>query len=123
MVKQVLARRSKPERRQDRASVGPIRDKLVLPKTLDRYKHSFDTFRDFLWHQVVVHRGTALELVDFRLVEYIEHLWQEGEGKTVAEYTYASLHISSLLSKLVFIVLSGSSIAGASSSYPLVRLR
>ena len=91
MVKQVLSRRSKAERRQDRASIGSIGDHLVLPKTLARYSGCFDAFREFI-HTLAIRRlGTKGEFVDLALVQYFEHLWQEGEGLAVGNYTLAGL--------------------------------
>ena len=47
-MKQILSRRSKAERRVDRANIGSIGENLVLPKTLARYSGCFDAFREFI---------------------------------------------------------------------------
>ena len=32
-----------------------------------------------------------MDVIDLGMVAYVEKLWEEGEGKTVAEYCYASV--------------------------------
>ena len=76
----------------DRAQFGTISNNLVLPATLQRYRDSFDLFKLFV-------RGLAprraddgtFDYIDFALVQYLEHLWQEGEGISVANYSLAEL--------------------------------
>lgn len=91
MAKQVLSRRSKAERRKDRASIGSIDENLVLPKTLARYGSCFDVFQLFVWTLGLRRWSTEGGFVDFALAEYFEHLWQEGEGLAVGNYTLAGL--------------------------------
>ena len=91
MVKQILSRCSKAERREERAGIGKIGDNLVLPSTLLRYGASFDAFRSFIQRLAIRRTSTIPEYIDFALVEYLEHLWQEGEGVAVGNYTLAGL--------------------------------
>ena len=91
MVKRILSRRSKAERREERAGIGTIGDHLVLSSTLLRYEASFDAFRLFIRRLAIRRTGTVPEFIDIALVQYLEHLWQEGEGLAVGNYTLAGL--------------------------------
>ena len=91
MVKQVLARGSKEERRADRARFGTLQGNLVGDITLRRYEASFDLFVVFF---KVYFKGTSrfvIEHVDMAFAAYLESLWHEGDGKTQAEYAYAAI--------------------------------
>ena len=90
-MKRILSRRSKAERREERAGIGKIGDNLVLPSTLLRYGASFDAFRSFIQRLAIRRTSTIPEYIDFALVAYLEHLWQEGEGVAVGNYTLAGL--------------------------------
>ena len=92
MAKRIVARRTRAERRSVRTEIGRISDNLVLSSTLKRYKAAFDTFQAFL-HGLGPRRrsqGTS-EYIDEGFAEFLEHLWQEGEGIAVANYTLASI--------------------------------
>ena len=66
--------------------------------TLKRYKASFDSFVKFYRPLRLEDSGSLADRVDLSMVHYLEVLWQEGEGKTVAEYCYAStLHFAPIL--------------------------
>ena len=90
-MKQVLSRRSKFERREDRAKIGSIGSNLVLSKTLARYEICFDDFSSFIRSLKDARVCSESEFVDGGLVQYLEHLWQEGEGLAVANYTLAGI--------------------------------
>ena len=87
MVKQILAHRTKAERRSERGSIGSLGEYRIQAATLHRYRNSFDAFREFVRRLARRRSGTTFELIGFALVQYLKHLWQEGEGISIGNYT------------------------------------
>ena len=76
-----LARRL--ARRRHRRQVGPLRDRLVAPRTLRRYRTAVAAFLRFCVFEFCrLPRGQ--QQLDQWLCLYIEKLWQDGDGKSGA---------------------------------------
>ena len=87
MTKKVGSRsvrpRSKGQRVAERQILGRLRDLLVSPRTLDRYKLAVRTYLRFLGESR--HRlPTSMDALDRSLEVYIESLWELGESKSLA---------------------------------------
>ena len=70
-------------RRRTRRQVGPLRDRLVAPRTLQRYRAAVAGFFRFTWEEFQRMPRDSAEL-DRWLCLYIEKLWQDGDGKSWA---------------------------------------
>ena len=81
--KQVLARRTPPERKRERRELGSLSSLVVAPRTLEWYFHAVWLFLEFLQMHASSYPSSFLTL-DGRLCEYIEHLWQNGDSKAFA---------------------------------------
>ena len=88
--KQAVAFESKQKRQQERRRIGRLGDNVVLPGTLERYRKAVINF--FMWLFI---EGTQIPRkmwdMDPVLSEYIEHLWEEGEGVSFANDAFAGL--------------------------------
>ena len=88
--KVIAAGTSKEQRKESRKKIGPLRRQVVSSKTEDRYKESFRKFCQF--HHFAINFSIPQGPVFDDLVsEYIEHLWEEGEPKSTANYTLAAI--------------------------------
>ena len=85
-----LEGRTKAERKQVRAKIGTLKDLTIQPKTRQRYDKAMAKFQDYLTVQ-----GLALpsqkHLLDQVVSDYLEYIWMEGEGRSLASDTLASL--------------------------------
>ena len=87
MTRKVLGRITKRRTRRQRAAErqlkGRLRDQLVSPRTLHRYKLAVRAYFDFIagsGHGL----PTSLVALDQSLESYIEALWELGESKSMA---------------------------------------
>ena len=87
---QILASASKLQRKQDRRQLGSLENLLVTPTTQKRYESALHTF--FKW-ATDEKRSIPNETVHFDLLvsEYLNHLWEEGEGRALGSNTLAAL--------------------------------
>ena len=83
MVKQIVESQDKQVRKERRAALGTLRSLLIKPSTVDRYKKAFERFLQFLTAQKVTLAPSRAGL-DHQLESYIEHLWLDGEGISLA---------------------------------------
>ena len=82
--------RSKAERKEIRAKLGSLKDLTIQPKTKARYDKALDKFHSYLrQRELVLPRQRAL--LDSLLSEYLEYLWSEGEGRSLASDTIAAI--------------------------------
>lgn len=89
-VKQVLAKASKNARKKERQHLGPLRDLVVQPSTAKRYRHAVSSF--FLWCQSLSHvLPSSLVEFDLLVADYINALWEEGEGRSLAANVLSGL--------------------------------
>ena len=80
----------KGRRKAERQRLGKLRQLVVSSKTEDRYRDSFDKFREF--HKFDEHFALPEWTVfDDMVAEYIESLWEDGEPKSLANYTLAAI--------------------------------
>ena len=95
-----LAVRAKAARAQTRKDLGHLRDHVINSSTLKRYVNALRYF--FWWLSVT---GTALPshavALDLIISEFIEMLWQEGEGRSFGHDTISGIchHVPSLHGK------------------------
>lgn len=80
--KQVLARRSPRAGKKERRELGSLQSLVVAPRTLTRYFEAVSLFLEFLQLHDYPYPSTFL-LLDGRVCEYIEYLWQNGESKAL----------------------------------------
>ena len=90
MVKQIVEGQDKQARKERRAALGTLKSLLIKPTTEDRYRKAFEAFLRFLSCQKVG-LATSRASLDRQLEDYIEHLWHEGEGISLAGDTISSL--------------------------------
>lgn len=81
---------TKAERQRRRQQLGDLHSLIVRPSTVDRYKNAFRRFVSFLAGQNQQIAPTKTQL-DLQVEEYIEFLWQDGEGVSLAGDTLSSL--------------------------------
>ena len=90
MVKQIVEGQDKRARKERRAALGTLRSLLIKPSTEDRYRKAFEAFLRFLTCQKTS-LATSRASLDRQVEDYIEHLWHEGEGISLAGDTISSL--------------------------------
>lgn len=86
----IAAAATKSDRKRERKKLGMLRSQVIAPKTEERYKNCFESFLKF--HRL--QKSFALppfEVFDDMAAEFIEALWEQGEPKSQANYTLASL--------------------------------
>ena len=89
-VKQVLAKASKNARKEERKQLGPLTDLVVQPSTAKRYRHAVSSF--FLWcHSLCIVLPASLVEFDLLVSEFINVLWEEGEGRSLAANVLSGL--------------------------------
>jgi len=88
--KQALSLKGKNERQQERRRIGKLADNMVLPSTVQRYCKAVMNFLTWL---CVAADGFPKEMWDLdpALSDYIEHLWEEGDGVSFANDTLAGV--------------------------------
>ena len=85
----VLGKRTREERKSQRAAVGSLESLIVKPSTLMRYRASLNRFTTFAdLSELPLNSSFAIDSAAGR---YVEELWQEGAGKAEALYALASL--------------------------------
>eukprot|EP00438_Fugacium_kawagutii_P032539 Skav202157 [mRNA] locus=scaffold970:236197:240965:- [translate_table: standard] len=82
--------RSKEERQKVRSQLGPLSKMTVQPRTRRRYDAALDKFFKYLAeHQLVLPKQRYA--MDSLVSEYLEYIWMQGEGRSLASDTLASL--------------------------------
>lgn len=89
-VRPRLEGRSKEQRRAIRQNLGPLRQLTVQPKTRDRYNKALEKFFLFLRERELVLPRQRM-LLDPLVSEYLEYLWSNGDGRSLASDTVAAL--------------------------------
>lgn len=87
----IIAAQSRDQRQRLRRKLGTLEINLVRKFTVERYTECFNNFIRYLAQT----RGvwpTSNSQYDLLVSEYLESLWDEGEPKSIATYTLASLH-------------------------------
>ena len=88
--KQAVGHRSKSERVKERKRIGKLGNNMVKEPTLVRYQKALVNFLTWVFQQCV---SVPKEMWDMDPVlgEYIEHLWEEGDGISFGNDTLAGL--------------------------------
>ena len=78
-----LEGRSKATRQAQRRQLGPLRQLTVQSKTRARYDKAIEKYRNYLREE---NRSFPKDAAwqDYLLSQYIEHLWETGEGRALA---------------------------------------
>ena len=85
-----LEGRSKAARQAQRRNLGPLRNLTVQSKTRDRYNKALDKYKSYLQDEGRTFPRDAAGH-DYLLSQYIEFLWETGEGRALACDTIASV--------------------------------
>jgi hypothetical protein len=88
--KVVIASKNKEQRRKVRSQLGALSDIVVSPATRKRYDEAVKRF--FSWaseNQIVL--PTSVVDFDQLVASYIDFLWEDGEGRSLASNTVAGL--------------------------------
>ena len=85
-----LEGRSKAARQAQRRNLGPLRNLTVQSKTRDRYNKALEKYKNYLKDEGRVFPRDAAGH-DYLLSQYIEFLWETGEGRALACDTIASV--------------------------------
>eukprot|EP00438_Fugacium_kawagutii_P003864 Skav231339 [mRNA] locus=scaffold2490:144917:145995:- [translate_table: standard] len=90
MSKRHLELPSQESRKEFRRQLGTLRELTVQPVTRSRYQQALEKFYQYLQQEnlVLPHR---MQSMDPLVADYIEFLWADGQGKTVASNTVAAL--------------------------------
>ena len=81
-VKRAEARAVRVQRAKDRGGLGPLRDRVVKPVTLKRYKACVKEL--FKWcKQQGYKTPSSTEDFDGHLTAWAECLWSEGDPRTI----------------------------------------
>ena len=90
--KKVLSQASqaKEERQKVRKTLGTLKDLAVQPKTRERYSGALQRFFAFLTREGLS-LPKARDAMDGLVSDYIEHLWETGEGRAEASNVLAAL--------------------------------
>ena len=77
-------------RLQARQARGRLRDLGITILTLERYRAALERF---LGWELLFHRGVSrtLEQLDEHLAQYVEYLWENGDGRSSASQTLAAV--------------------------------
>ena len=88
--KVIAAKVSKEQRKEERKKIGRLRHQVVSSKTEERYERMFHQFLQFqgLTRHFVM---PATPIFDDMVSEFVEHLWEEGEPKSAANYALAAI--------------------------------
>ena len=82
--------RDKESRKKVRSQLGPLRNLTVQPRTRVRYDAALRKFFEYLTeHQIVLPKQRIA--MDGVVSDYLEFLWSEGEGRSLASDTLAAL--------------------------------
>lgn len=88
--RQIAEARSKQGRQQRRQQLGSLRSLVIRPATIVRYEKAFQAFIRFHHCQCQILASTLVGL-DNQLQKYLEFLWEEGEGLSLAGDTLSSI--------------------------------
>lgn len=88
--KQLVESHDKQERKRQRHELGTLQSLTIQPSTVTRYEKAFKYFLAFLTHQKLS-LGSTKEQIDSQAQDCLEHLWQEGEGVSLAADVLSSL--------------------------------
>ena len=89
-VSQHMEGRSKAERQATRAQLGSLQQLTVQPKTRERYNRAIDRFHEYLSTNEITLPYKRIFL-DPIVSDYLEFLWSQGEGRSLASDTLAGL--------------------------------
>lgn len=87
---QIIQRKTKGERKQQRNSLGNLHELIVAKATHDRYFEAVSRFLDFMSSMGYAY-PTSFQGLDSKVCEFIELLWNEGEPKAYASDTISGL--------------------------------
>ena len=87
---QIVQRKTKGERKQQRNSLGNLHELIVAKATHDRYFEAVSRFLDFM-SSMGYEYPTSFQGLDSKVCEFIELLWNEGEPKAYASDTISGL--------------------------------
>ena len=87
MIKQQT---TKASRREERRKIGRLENQVVNLSTSDRYQQHFHQFASYVGKTLSALKEDVSQL-DPLLSEFIENLWKDGEPKSYANYTIASV--------------------------------
>ena len=74
---------NKQERKRRRQQLGTLQQLVIKRSTEDRYEKAFKRFLSYLAGQCQA-LGATKERIDGQAQEFIEFLWEEGEGQSLA---------------------------------------
>jgi len=86
----VIDARARERRKRERHKAGQLRNLVLKPSTLVRYKAAVLGFFEHLEH-MGVSIPRSYDNLDDELADYLEVLWQEGEARSVAGDTISGL--------------------------------
>ena len=72
----------KARRKRLRTTIGLVRDRLIAPRTLVKYRASTAAFFGFCSNAGHSKPHTATEM-DLRLCEFVQHTWEEGDSRNI----------------------------------------
>lgn len=88
--RQIVEAHEKEERKKRRKELGTLHKLTIQPSTVVRYEKAFRQFLQFLSnHKSSL--GSTKEVVDSQAQEFIEFLWEEGEGQSLAADTLSAI--------------------------------
>ena len=81
--RQIVECQNKQERKRRRQQLGTLQQLVIKRSTEDRYEKAFKRFLSYLAGQCQA-LGATKERIDGQAQEFIEFLWEEGEGQSLA---------------------------------------
>lgn len=90
MPKRHLEQTTQESRAKQRQQLGPLRTLTVQPVTRARYELALSNFFKYLKDEKLVLPHRAAE-IDSCVADYLEYLWAQGHGRSVASNTLAAL--------------------------------
>jgi integrase len=88
--KTIISTQNKEQRKLDRRKLGPLNECIVSPLTKKRYESAVAAFFSWMQSETISLPATVNEFDDI-LCSYLEFLWEEGEGRSLASNTVAGL--------------------------------
>ena len=89
-ARQVRRGESQAERKRLRQTLGPLRDLIVAPVSMKRYRAAVNYFV-FVTMTLFGSVAETYETLDEQLVYFLELLWTEGETKSLAGDTICGI--------------------------------
>jgi hypothetical protein len=99
--KRMSTQEAKPKRISDRKHIGSLHSKIVRANTLDRYTRAVCAFLGYL-DQEGFSLAQDYEELDGQLCLWIEHLWQDGDGRSFANDTISGVQLYLLTQRKFF---------------------